>query len=108
SSRAASATDAPSTLKARAVAAPIPRLAPVMMATFPARSGVDVMFTSRATFADGVYFLRCPRDERNDVDDRADDEPLHARDRGRPRRRTGGTEAAPVIGHPSPTAECPP
>jgi hypothetical protein len=57
------------------------------------------MFTSGTTFADVVYCLRCPRDERDDVDDRADDDPLRARDRGRPRRRTGGTGAAAVTEH---------
>jgi hypothetical protein len=70
-----------------------------MTATFPTRSGVDVMFSSGATFADGVYCLRHPRDERNEVDDRADDDPLHARDRGRPHRRTGGTGAAALTEH---------
>jgi hypothetical protein len=49
-----------------------------MTTTFPAKSGVDVTFTSGVTFSDGVGCLGCPRDERNDVDDRADYELLYA------------------------------
>src|SRR5205085_6318799 len=40
SSRAASTTVAPAAAKVRAAAAPMPRLAPVMMATLPVRSGL--------------------------------------------------------------------
>ncbi len=56
SSRAASTTAAPASANARAVAAPIPRLAPATSATFPS-NGADIVSSEEPAAV--VTFLLC-------------------------------------------------